>query len=125
MKAIKDALQGQLDQTIARLRGLDGAVALEDDPGALADDGRDDASGDAVSLNEARELAFEVRGRLVERANRLSEALDRLKSGDYGTCQACGEPIPAGRLLAIPEVTTCVACQDAAERRAATSRPGV
>lgn len=125
MKAIKDALQGQLDQTIARLRGLDGAVALQDDPSALADDGRDDASGDAVSLNEARELAFEVRGRLVERANRLSEALDRLKSGDYGTCQACGEPIPAGRLLAIPEVTTCVACQDAAERRAATSRPGV
>ena len=125
MKAIKDALQGQLDETIARLKSLDGAVALEDDPSALADDGQDDASGDAVSLNEARELAFEVRGRLVERANRLSEAMDRLQSGDYGTCQVCGEPIPAGRLLAIPEVTTCVACQDAAERRVATSRQGV
>ena len=66
---------------------------------------------------------FEVRGRLVERANRLSEALARVRSGDYGICEICGEPISAGRLRAIPEVTTCVTCQDAAEREAAASRP--
>jgi DnaK suppressor protein len=100
-------------------------VTLEDYPGALADDGQDDASGDAVSINEERERAFEVRDRLVERANRLSEALDRLRSGDYGICQVCGEPISAGRLRAIPEVTTCVTCQDAAERRATVSRQSV
>ncbi|HEY7041197.1 MAG TPA: TraR/DksA family transcriptional regulator [Methylomirabilota bacterium] len=125
MKAIKDALQGQLEHTIARLKRLGGAVTLEDYPGALADDGQDDASGDAVSINEERERAFEVRDRLVERANRLSEALDRLRSGDYGICQVCGEPISAGRLRAIPEVTTCVTCQDAAERRATVSRQSV
>jgi len=117
MEAIKDALQEELEQTVARLKKLGGAVVFEDYPGALVADGQDDASSDAVSINEQRELAFEVRGRPVERANRLSEALDRLRSGDYGICQICGEPISAGRLQAIPEVTTCVACQDAAERR--------
>lgn len=124
MEAVQDALQEELEQTVARLKRLGGAVVFEDYPGALADDGQDDASSDAVSINEERELAFEVRGRLVERANRLSEALDRLRSGDYGTCQICGEAISAGRLRAIPEVTTCVACQDAAERRVVASRQG-
>src|SRR5262245_7919155 len=124
MEAIKDALQEELEQTVARLKKLGGAVVFEDYPGALVADGQDDASSDAVSINEQRELAFEVRGRPVERANRLSEALDRLRSGDYGICQICGEPISAGRLQAIPEVTTCVACQDAAERQAVVSRQG-
>lgn len=125
MEAIQDALQGQLTQTIERLRRLGGAVGFEDDPGALADDGQDEAGGDAVTLNEERELAFEVRGRLVERANRLSEALDRLRSGEYGLCQVCGEPISASRLRAMPEVTTCVVCQGSAERRTTASRHGV
>jgi RNA polymerase-binding transcription factor len=122
MEAIKDALQEQLEETIERLRGLDGTVAFEDYPGALGDDDQDEAGGDAVTMNEERELAFEVRGRLVARANRLSEALNRLRSGDYGVCQVCGKPIPTGRLRAIPEVTTCVVCQDKAERTTSARR---
>lgn len=85
----------------------------------------DEVGSDAVSLNEERELAFAVRGRLVERANRLPEALGRVRSGDYGICGLCGEAISAGWLRAIPEVTTCVICQDAAERGSAASLPGL
>ena len=121
MDAIKYALQEQLEETIERLKGLGGAVVFEDYPGAPEDDGQGDAGSDGASIGGERELAFEVRGRLVERANRLAEALDRLRFGDYGTCQICGESIAAGRLRAIPEVTTCVACQDAEERRARVS----
>ena len=121
MDAIKHALQEQLEETIERLKGQGGAVVFEDYPGALEDDGQGDAGGDGASIGGERELAFEVRGRLVERANRLAEALDRLRFGEYGTCQICGESIAAGRLRAIPEVTTCVACQDAEERRARVS----
>ena len=121
MDAIKYALQEQLEETIERLKGLGGAVVFEDYPGAPEDDGQGDAGSDGASIGGERELAFEVRGRLVERANRLAEALDRLRFGEYGTCQICGESIAAGRLRAIPEVTTCVACQDAEERRARVS----
>jgi DnaK suppressor protein len=40
-----------------------------------------------------------------------------LKSGDYGTCVECEEPISPARLQALPEVTTCVRCQDRLERQ--------
>jgi len=118
METIEHTLRGELQQTIERLKGLGGAVVFEDYPGALEEDGQGDAGGDAVSLGEERERTFEARHRLVSRVNRLAEAIERVRAGDYGICEVCGDPIAAGRLLAIPEATTCVACQDAAERRA-------
>jgi DnaK suppressor protein len=39
-----------------------------------------------------------------------------MDSGDYGTCVECGEPIKPARLMALPEVETCVACQEKIER---------
>jgi RNA polymerase-binding transcription factor DksA len=53
---------------------------------------------------------------LVERANKLTEALGRLRDGEYGICEECGEPIAAARLRVMPEATTCVRCQDRLER---------
>ena len=123
MDEIRTALQEQLRQTVDRLKALGGAVTVDDDPGAREDDGQGEAAGDAGRISEDREMGFAMRGLLVERANRLAEALERLRAGDYGTCQACGEPIAPARLRAIPEVTTCVACQGAAERRARVAAP--
>jgi RNA polymerase-binding transcription factor DksA len=37
-------------------------------------------------------------------------ALGRIADGSYGTCAACGGPIDAGRLAAIPTAMTCVRC---------------
>ena len=42
----------------------------------------------------------------------VEEALDRLESGDYGTCLGCEEPIAAKRLLALPWAKYCVSCQE-------------
>ena len=42
----------------------------------------------------------------------IEAALDRLKSGDYGICLACEEPIPAKRLKALPWARYCVDCQE-------------
>jgi len=115
MDRIASALQGELRQTLDRLRSLGGAVVFEDYPGALEESADGEVGGDSVSASEERELSFTVRGLLVERANRLADALDRLRSGEYGTCEACGNPIAGARLRAMPEVTTCVACQEAEE----------
>jgi len=52
----------------------------------------------------------------VERVNRLSAALNRLNEGEYGTCVECDERISPARLYAMPEVQTCVRCQDRLER---------
>lgn len=42
----------------------------------------------------------------------IEEALDRLASGDYGTCFACESPIPPRRLEAVPWARYCVSCQE-------------
>jgi DnaK suppressor protein len=42
----------------------------------------------------------------------IQEALDRIHSGDYGTCLNCEEPIPAKRLEAVPWARYCVKCQE-------------
>lgn len=37
-------------------------------------------------------------------------ALQRLDTGEYGECVSCGNPIPYGRLVVMPETTVCIAC---------------
>jgi DnaK suppressor protein len=60
---------------------------------------------------ERQELARLSASRLTERAQRLRDALTRVSVGEYGVCAECGAGIPAARLLAVPDATTCVACQ--------------
>jgi RNA polymerase-binding transcription factor DksA len=116
MDEIRRRLERELDQTIGRIRQNGGGVALEDMAGALGESTTLADEGDLVRLNEDREMTFATRSLLVERANRLAEALERLRDGEYGICMECGEPIAPARLRAMPEVTTCVRCQDRLER---------
>jgi len=44
------------------------------------------------------------------RYNALTRALRRLRDGTYGVCIYCGDLIPAGRLLVIPETEHCLGC---------------
>jgi len=44
------------------------------------------------------------------RISLIKAALQRIEDGDYGDCEECGEPIPAGRLKIDPTVRFCVAC---------------
>ncbi len=49
-------------------------------------------------------------------------AIDRIRSGEYGTCQRCGREIDQGRLEAIPYASLCAACQREREREAPARR---
>ena len=40
----------------------------------------------------------------------IKHAIDRIKSGQYGLCSQCGEPIAPERLKAQPTATRCIAC---------------
>jgi len=113
MKGIKERLEQDLLSAVERLRQMDGAVALEELPGPIAVDGDD---FDEIQETVRREIGFATRDLLVERVYRLQAALERLRLGDYGTCTECGEPIAAARIRALPEVQTCVRCQDRLER---------
>ena len=114
---IRKRLETDLREAVNRLRQLGGSAALEELFGpsrerlAYADE------VDEIQANERREIGFATRELLVERVNRITAALDRLNDGEYGTCVECGEKIAAARLRALPEVQTCVSCQDMIERR--------
>src|SRR4030095_9783279 len=114
MDAIRKRLEQELRSATARLRQMGGADALDElrpvGDTAFADE------VDIIQANEWREIGFATRELLVDRVNALSSALDRVKTGDYGTCTECGEEIAPARLRVLPEVETCVRCQDRIER---------
>jgi DnaK suppressor protein len=114
MKGIKQRLEQDLREAVSRLRRMDGAVALEEAPGPLTSVDGDEF--DEIQESVRREIGFATRELLVERVHRLKTALTRLEEGDYGTCIECGEAIAPARLRALPEVQTCVRCQDRLER---------
>jgi DnaK suppressor protein len=48
---------------------------------------------------------------LDENREQVERALERVREGAYGICEACGHRIPADRLKYQPSATRCVECQ--------------
>jgi RNA polymerase-binding transcription factor DksA len=101
---------------VSRLRHLGGAAATEELPWSLRDSRSFADEVDGMQVNESREVGLATRELLMKRVNRLSTALDRMSEGAYGTCVECGVAISVTRMRAMPEVQTCVRCQDGIER---------
>ena len=73
-----------------------------------------DQGTDSIEREKAF-LAASAEGRnLIE----VYEALRRLYTGDFGTCETCGEEIARKRLEAIPYTTLCLSCKQKEEKRA-------
>jgi DnaK suppressor protein len=116
MEDVKKKLEAELNRTVERIRHMGGTATSVQTMNALGDTSQLADEVDVIQINEDREMSFATRSLLVERANRLAEALERLRDGEYGVCQECGEVIAPARLKAMPEVMTCVRCQDRLER---------
>jgi RNA polymerase-binding transcription factor DksA len=113
MHQIRERLEKDLKMTATRLREISRPGELEELPaslGSIFDD------VDKIQIDQTREMGLMTKGRLVQRANRLVSALKRLEAGTYGECVECGHTIKAARLKALPEVETCLICQDQIER---------
>jgi RNA polymerase-binding transcription factor DksA len=116
MDHIRQRLESELDRTMDRIRYSTSNILLEEVAGAVGSNGFLADGGDIIRRNADREMSFATRSLLVERARKLGQALERLRDGDYGRCEECDELIAPARLRAMPEVTTCVRCQDMLER---------
>jgi RNA polymerase-binding transcription factor len=116
MNGIRKRLEQDLRVVIGRLRQVGGAAALDDLLGSTGEHWAYADEVDEIQASERREIGFATRELLVERVNRIAAALERLDAGEYGQCVECGEGIAPARLRALPEVTTCVRCQDRLER---------
>ena len=112
MDGIRKRLEQDLRAAVGRLRQLGGATALEDLLGPRGEHWSFADEVDEIQANERREIGFATRELLVERVNRIAAALER-----PDVCVEWGENIAPARLRVMPEVTTCVRCQDRLERQ--------
>ena len=58
----------------------------------------------------------------AETLTRVNEALERLKAGNYGRCNECGDEISPQRLRALPFAVRCKDCEEAREIAAQRER---
>ena len=82
------------------------ALAIETSPDEL----------DRIQHSQERELAIGALDRNSTLLRQVREALARIDAGTFGVCAACEEEIKPRRLAAIPWASSCVACQETADR---------
>ncbi|RLS29947.1 MAG: TraR/DksA family transcriptional regulator [Planctomycetota bacterium] len=98
----RDALRSTLAGDMSLLRELHGDPSGDVVDAAL-DTARDEISSQLAEV-ESRELAH------------IENALQRMRGGQYGSCEVCSARIPMARLHALPYATMCIECQRDLER---------
>jgi len=67
-------------------------------------------------------IELRTRDRQRKLVSKIDSALRRIEEGEYGYCEATGDPIGLRRLIARPVATMTVEAQEAHERREKVSR---
>jgi len=98
----RDALRQALAGDLSLLKELRAQTAGDLVDAAL-DSAQDEISSQLAEV-ESRELTH------------IEVALERMRDGNYGLCEGCGEGIPMARLQALPYATMCIQCQREAEK---------
>jgi DnaK suppressor protein len=106
---VKDVLLARRAETLDLLeRSADyGKQRLREDAEDLVDQASD---------SQARDVVYALSSAEGDMIKKIDGALERIDSGEYGTCVNCGEPIQKRRLEAVPWATLCVACQELQEQ---------
>jgi DnaK suppressor protein len=71
---------------------------------------------DRIQHAVEREFAIDNLERESIRLRDVRAALGRIEAGSFGICDECEEPINPKRLAAVPWTSSCIVCQEAADR---------
>jgi DnaK suppressor protein len=82
------------------------ALAIETSPDEL----------DRIQHATEREMAIDNLERQSNRLREVRAALRRIDAGTFGICVGCEETINPKRLAAVPWASSCIVCQEAADR---------
>jgi RNA polymerase-binding protein DksA len=109
LSSFRDELLEHRDRLRATIQHHDiGGASMTDAIGELMSSSADNHLADTASETYERELdeglEEDARGQLRE----VEAALQRIESGEYGRCTACGREIPLERLEAVPWTTLCI-----------------
>jgi DnaK suppressor protein len=109
--------RGRLEELRAELvRMVEG---LEEDQRFRAEEEEDLTEHDSGDLSQSlftREMDATVEQTMEKRLQFVDRALQKIEEGTYGICDDTGEPIPKGRLEAMPEAIYTVEAQQRRER---------
>jgi DnaK suppressor protein len=70
---------------------------------------------DQASAEYNHSFAFRLRDREKYYIDKIYKALQKIESGAFGICEACGEDISIKRLEARPVTTLCIRCKEEQE----------
>jgi DnaK suppressor protein len=110
LDAIRVELEARRDSARERLA----ALSARPERGSAVGFGKRIGDGTSEAVSRLTDIGV---GESLERGlERTERALTKLEEGTYGVCDACGGPIPRGRLRAMPDGVLCLEC-------AASERP--
>lgn len=67
--------------------------------------------GDQASAEIDRNFMLRLRGREQKLLKKIEAAIEKIDSGTFGICEACGQEIDIKRLEARPVTTMCIECK--------------
>jgi DnaK suppressor protein len=67
--------------------------------------------GDQASAEIDRNFMLRLRGREQRLLKKIEQAIEKIDSGAFGTCDVCGEEINLKRLEARPVTNMCISCK--------------
>jgi DnaK suppressor protein len=76
--------------------------------------------GDELDVAEQateKELSMTLRHRSTLELQQIEEAIEKMRSGEYGVCENCEDEIGKNRLQARPFVKYCIDCQTELEQK--------
>jgi DnaK suppressor protein len=112
--SVREELAGELETLGRELASLQADLdALMVENLDLAGDDQADAGSKSNERDQEMSLLISVK----EMRDQVLHAIKRLDAGDYGLCEACGQPIGKLRLQAFPRAALCLSCKQKQERR--------
>ncbi|MCC6953951.1 MAG: TraR/DksA family transcriptional regulator [Deltaproteobacteria bacterium] len=110
LEKFKKLLQKEREGVLYHLNELKGSSEqqLEQGPGDEVD----------IASSEITQTSLQKLGsREQKHLSKIDYALQKIESGEYGTCEMCGEDIAPARLEARPIALYCIDCKTQQEQR--------
>lgn len=70
----------------------------------------DEGFADSGQVTAERGEVDALAGTLLENLREVEDALAKLETGAFGTCESCGNAISEARLEAMPSARLCITC---------------
>jgi len=104
---VRGVLLARREDLLDRMAGISAAPT---DTGGISFGKR---VGDGTSLAVERLTQVAAHEQMLVQLAVVQRAIEKLDEGTYGTCDVCGDDIPAGRLEVQPWAVRCVRCAEA------------